>query len=153
MNKWKATAILGGIVLIGGIAGEFALLRGEQVFSTHGSLEPDATVTVPIAEAGVPTRVVITAGQSTRGDYEIALDWSVLSPSGEEIHSGSEIAAYRSRNFDFVPETPGEYTVTLSPNYSVPRPKNLLDDKQRYRVTVFTGDKRFLWPLIRSIPF
>ena len=152
MNKWKATAIMGGIVLAGGVAGEFVFLRGEQVFSTHGVLEPDAAVTVPITEAGVPTRLVITAGQSARGDYEIALDWSVLSPSGEEIHSANEMAAYHSRNFDFVPETPGDYTVTLSPNYSMVRPKNLLDNMQRYRVKVFTRDKRVLWPLIQSIP-
>jgi len=153
MNKWRAIAIAGGVVLLGGVAGEFAFLRGAQVFSAHGSLGDDTTVSVRITEAGVPNRLVITAGQSTRGNYEIALDWSLVSPSGEMLHSESEIAAYHSRTYDFVPETAGDYTVTLSPSYSVVRPKNLLDTNQRYRVTVFANDRRVLWPLIQSIPF
>lgn len=151
--KIKVIAFLIAILFGAAALADFIYLRGEKVYSDHGALTENTTVTVPIEEAGVPHRLLISTGRSHREDYQIALSWSFEAPDGTELYSDNEMAAYGNRSFEFVPEVSGDYLLSLSPNYSTAGLRNRLEQEDRYSLSILLNDRSILMPIVQSLPF
>lgn len=151
--KIKIIAFLIAILFGAAALADFIYLRGERVYSDHGALTENTTVTVPIEETGVPHRLLINTGDSHRENYKIALSWSFKAPDGTELYSDNEMAAYSNRNFEFVPEQSGDYILLLSPNYSTAGLRNRMEQEDRYSLSLLLHDRSILIPILQSIPF
>ena len=151
--KIKVIAFLIALSFSAAALADFIYLRGEKVYSDHGTLTENTIVTVPIMDPGVPHRLMISTGRSQYEDYEIALSWSFKAPDGTEISSDNEIAAYSNRSFEFVPETSGDYVLSISPNYSTANLRSRLTQDDRYSLSILLNDRSILMPIVRSIPF
>jgi len=151
--QMKVIAYLTAGLFCAAALADFIYLRGEKVYSDHGALAKDTTVSVPIKDVGVPHKLLIRTGHSHREDYEIALSWSFDAPDGTELHSDKEMAPYSTRSFEFVPEESGDYLLSLSPNYSTAGLKSRLTQEDRFSLSILLNDKSIVMPIVHSMPF
>lgn len=151
--KLKLICFLLALSLGAAALADFIYLRGDKVYSNHGALTENTTVTVPIKEAGVPHRLIINTGNSIRENYQIALSWSLEAPDGAELYSDDEMAPYSNRNFEFVPRETGDYVLSMSPNYTTAGVRNRLEQEDRFSLSILLNDRSIVIPLLQSLPF
>ncbi|MCL7943949.1 hypothetical protein [Marinobacter sp. ATCH36] len=151
--KSKLICFLLALSLGAAALADFVYLRGDKVYSDHGALTESTTVIVPIKELGVPHRLIINTGNSARENYEVALSWSLETPDEVQLYSDNEMAPYRNRDFEFVPERTGDYVLSMSPNYTTAGVRNRLMQEDRFSLSILLNDRSFVIPLLQVLPF
>lgn len=140
----KGWAIAVAVIAVALALTDLVVLKGEVVDTVTVPLRPGEVGLLEISRAGEEHLVEISTRRRVRGETRgEAVTIRLSAPDGATVHEESELVARKTRFFEFVPDRPGTYRISVDDNRSL-----LGTSSGRARVSVTVNDRRILGRLL-----